>query len=412
MDCLKVLEIKKSKNRIDYQYECEGSWNNLLNLDERLFLEMEEDIENVPDSIAVIPLLVNILPIAWVYNLKIKVDAIDRNFFENLDKIKLGYINMYPQFSFLGKLEYDKIEDNKYDATNCGTLFSGGVDAYNTLLNHIDEKPELLTVWGADIKLDDVKGWERVKNNNQQASQKFNLKWFYVKSNFRTFIDINVLSKMVSSKIDGEWWHEFQHGIGILGLFAPLAFNHHYGNLYIASSMYKGMNIKYTCASDPTIDNNLKFACCNVFHDAFETNRQEKVKNICNYVKNNNIDDLKLRVCWQSSGGDNCSECEKCYRTILEILVLGYDPNKLGFAFSSEKRKVMMERLPKMDAVKENSYDFYRLAQNELLNNYSFDETPEDLKWLRDYKFKGKPNKFRKFLKKVKRKLKSILEKI
>ena len=176
--------------------------------------------------------------------------------------------------------------------------------------------------------------------------------------------------------------------------------------------MYKGMNIKYTCASDPTIDNNLKFACCNVFHDAFETNRQEKVKNICNYVKNNNIDDLKLRVCWQSSGGDNCSECEKCYRTILEILVLGYDPNKLGFAFSSEKRKVMMERLPKMDAVKENSYDFYRLAQNELLNNYSFDETPEDLKWLRDYKFKGKPNKFRKFLKKVKRKLKSILEKI
>ena len=69
-------------------------------------------------------------------------------------------MDMYPQINFLGKIHADKLENNSYSENNgAAAFFSGGVDAFNTLVNHAEEKPVLLTLWGADVKLDDVSGW-------------------------------------------------------------------------------------------------------------------------------------------------------------------------------------------------------------------------------------------------------------
>ncbi len=401
-----VTNILKKKNKIQYDYTISGKWEELLIQNEKMFVEFEENVENVPDSIAIIPLLVNVLPISWIYDITIKVNSIDKNFYKNIPMIKKGYIDMYPEFKFLGNLEYDDIENNTYKPLNCGSLFSGGVDAYNTLFLHIKEKPELLTVWGSDISLDDVKGWKIVKENNVNAAKRFNLKCSFIKSNFRTFINYSVLSEYVSSKIDGEWWHEFQHGIGILGLFAPLAYLHKYNKLYIASSLTKDMKEKYTCASYPTIDNNLKFGKCHVVHDAFEMNRQEKIKNICNYFDGNDIKKLPLRVCWESKGGENCCSCEKCYRTILGIIAEKKDPNVFGFKLTKEKRKEMMQKLPKMKKIKYNFHNYYADIQKEFTQNYEFKEVPEDLRWFMKFKFKDKEPRYLTLIAKIKEKFK------
>jgi len=53
---------------------------------------------------------------------------------------------MYPEFSFKGKINVKNIIKNTYSNDNSLVLFSGGVDAFQTLLSHIDEKPYLLTL--------------------------------------------------------------------------------------------------------------------------------------------------------------------------------------------------------------------------------------------------------------------------
>lgn len=45
------------------------------------------------------------------------------------------------------------------------TFFSGGVDAFSTLISHIDETPELFTLWGNDILYDNQSGWKNVEKH-------------------------------------------------------------------------------------------------------------------------------------------------------------------------------------------------------------------------------------------------------
>ena len=57
---------------------------------------------------------------------------------------------MYPQLSFGGNLVVDHIVENKNSANKSAAMFSGGVDAFNTLISHIVEKLKSI---GADIEL-------------------------------------------------------------------------------------------------------------------------------------------------------------------------------------------------------------------------------------------------------------------
>jgi hypothetical protein len=143
------------------------------------------------------------------------------------------------------------------------------------------------------------------------------------------------LTKLINKQIKGNWWHEFQHGIGIIGHAAPLAYIYNSEAVYIASTFTEKEKGKVTCASDPSIDNYVKLGGSRVLHDGYEFNRQNKIKNICDYINSKNFK-IALRVCWQSSGGKNCNHCEKCYRTILAILIEGYNPNDYGFFYDKK----------------------------------------------------------------------------
>lgn len=99
--------------------------------------------------------------------------------------------------------------------------------------------------------------------------------------------------------------------------------------MYIASS-HCPEDGHVRCASNPLIDNFVRYANCQVMHDGFECSRQDKVHNIVRYARENS-DYLPLHVCWETQIGTNCCKCEKCYRTIVGILVENGDPARLGF---------------------------------------------------------------------------------
>lgn len=411
-DCLIVREIIKKGNRIDYIYELNGKWKELLKEKEPMFIEYDFNIEDVPSSILVIPFLCNILPISWVFDLQIIVNELDKQFYECIPEVKNGYINMHPMIPMLGKLEVEKIEENTYEPKTVGALFSGGVDATNTMIQHINEKPILLTLWGSDIKLNDQTGWERVKKHHIDVAKEYGLDYSFVKTNFRTMLDEQALTSYVRQKVNGEWWHDFQHGIAILGHIAPIAYLKKMKTLYIASSHTEKTRKNICCASDPTIDNYVRYGSCRVIHDGYELSRQDKVHNICEFAENNKDKNIFLRVCWKSNGGENCCECEKCYRTIIEIIAEKKDPNDFGFNFTAEKRKKMMKEMPKIEYVKYNRAYFYSDAQDTFLKNYTEEETPPDLKWFRTFKIKNKKPKYRLFYEKYREKVKKMVKKI
>lgn len=392
-----IKDINVQKGKIEFESLFNGKWKDFL-LNSNFKIEYNFNLENIPYSILIIPFLCNILPISWVYNLKIEVDEIDKDFLKCIDDLKKGYGEMYPSLNFKGKLTYKKIINNDTKKSNSATLFSGGVDAYDTLFRNIKSNPLLITLWGADIDLLDLEGWNNVKSYNEKVADNLGLEFQYVKTNFRKFINYENVSKFVKKQVKDEWWHGFQHGIGILGHTAPIAYYYNLKYVYIASSFTADQWGKYTCASDPRIDNNLKFCGCKIIHDGYDYSRQDKIKNIVDYKLKNSIEKIPIRVCWSTSGGNNCCKCEKCTRTIAGILAENENPNDYGFYYNSE---VFQSNL-----IKYSKYNFrYIPIQKRTKENFDEKNVPIELKKFRKMKLYEKKPIYAKILGKINNKI-------
>lgn len=402
-----VKSVSVTKNRIDFDYEISGEWSKYFNKETKFFVEYTIDISQVPESIAIVPLLGNILPMAWLCDAEIIVPEVDSAFYNSIPEFKQGYIDMHKKMNFKGSLTAGKIVSNNYERQGVMALFSGGVDAFNTLVNHIDEKPVLITLQGSDVKLDDEKGWEIVSKHIKSVCEEFDLQSIAIKSNFRTFIKENVLDTLVKNSGDG-WWHGFQHGVGLITHTAPVAFTMKKNALYIASSFtiaQKGIS----CASDPTIDNYIRFGSTKVVHDGYEFNRQMKIENISEYRWKSGHK-IRLHVCWISRGGENCCCCEKCLRTIMGLYANGEDPRNYGFVYAdfSELCKYLNN----------NRYILYTATflenwspiQNGMHKHYRLKDVDPNLRWF----YKADLNHFNPypFGLRLKNKLRRILAKL
>ncbi|HIX19325.1 MAG TPA: hypothetical protein H9862_01830 [Candidatus Akkermansia intestinigallinarum] len=154
------------------------------------------------------------------------------------------------------------------------SFFSGGVDAFTTLIRHHEEKPILLTLRGSDIKLSDEAGWQVVHQHTLETAEQFNLpEPVFITSNFRTFLREGELTNLVKASGDN-YWHGYQCGIGLIGHAAPIGYARRLKTVYIASS--NTANVKVICASGPTIDNKVQWTPTSIVHDAYEWDRQQK----------------------------------------------------------------------------------------------------------------------------------------
>lgn len=414
MNKITITNTTINANRLTCSYNVEGEWEKYFKKDELFFAEYSQKIEGIPENVAVIPFLCNILPIAWIFDAEIILEEIDKAFYESIDEFKKGYIEMYPQIDFRGRINYKKLIDNRQeDANNSVAFFSGGVDAFNTLISHIDERPCLATVWGADITFEDEKGWELVSKHTVKTAEENGLDYILIKSSFRRFTNESALVNYVMERTGDGWWHGFQHGIGLLGHLAPLAYHNKIKTVYIASSFTAGDKGKVTCASDPSIDNYVRFCDCRVVHDGYEFNRQDKIQRICEYVKRTGKP-IQLRVCWESKGGSNCCFCEKCYRTLMGIIAEKEDPNNYGFNYNDDDFTKMMLDMRKRIQLRIKSR--YGCIQKKLRANYSIDQLDKRIRWFYrlDIEWEDKKSsmpffkaisKTRRFLGKIKKKL-------
>ena len=406
-----IEKIHITKNRIDYDYKVEGDWVEAFNLYEKFFVEYNFDLSSLPESIAIIPLFANLLPMVWVYDAQIIAPVCDKAFLDSIPFIKKGYEDMYPMMELKGEVIVEKTEENHYVKDGgTGAFFSGGVDAFNTLVCHNEENPTLITLWGSDIKHDDTKGWEKVLNHLKTTAEEFDTDFVTVKSSFRLFSNEGVLSNAVKNSGDG-WWHGFHHGLGIISHGAPIAYLKEKSTLYIASSFHISQKGQYTCASDPTIDNFIRFADAKIVHDGYEQTRQDKVENITNFSKANGKR-IPLRVCWESSGGGNCCKCEKCFRTIMGIYAQGFNPNDFGFDYTKDEFKTLAKNMHYSSHSQLGELR-YGPIQRAMQKNLRKKDLPKEIRWF----YSIKPSKigqhpYLSFAKKAKTKMKRILRRL
>lgn len=280
------------------------------------------------------------MPIVWLTDSTLVVPELDDDFLRSIPRFKQGYIDMYPRMRFGGRIVCASAVRYRSGGASAAAdtdsraalLFSGGVDAFASLIAHMDERPELVTLHGADIGLSDTEGWERVRSHTEQTAHRYGLGCRFVHTDFRTFIDERALNALVRDSGE-KYWYGFQSGIGIIGHYAPIAYAAGTELLYIASSVNAADNGSEPCASDLSIDGQVRFCGCRVIHDGYEFTRQDKVRRIVEYSRAGGSA-VNLRVCWQSTGGGNCCRCEKCYRTMFELFAEGADPRDYGLLYT------------------------------------------------------------------------------
>ncbi len=379
---LNKVEVKG--NIINYKYTIEGEWKKYFNKRSEYSLEYTESIDDTPISIACIPFVVNILPMTWIFDAELVLNEIDKEFYESIKEFKNGYIKMYPMIKFKGKIVYKQLINNSYDTTDqVACFYSGGLDATSTLVTHYEEKPLLINIQGSDIDLRYTKVLEELKNFLTDIANNLELKIVFIKSEFRALINERKVNNYIKPIAKENYWFGFQHGIAIIGHAAPLAYKYKIKNIYIASSYTKGDIV--TCASDPTIDNFVKLSSTKIIHDGYEFNRNDKSDNIGKFISKTNKK-IKLRVCLDDYRVNNCCNCEKCYRTILDFASRGYDPKLIGFELDEKFYKKLERNFKYKTYCTTHSILFWKNIQNEF-KKHSELKNDQRFKWIYDFNF-------------------------
>lgn len=336
---IKVDNIKVNKNIVQIFFSVSDNLKIFFHKDLKFEVDYYEEIEEVPNSILVIPFVSNVIPIIWLTDSELIVKELDKNYYNSLAKTKKAFADMYKKDIFKGSVKVGKLIENKSKKKNnsVSVFSSGGIDSTYSLIKLFKQKkkPLLITVWGTDVWDYNADGWYSLQNYAKKIGKKFKLKNLFIKTNFRSFIYEHVLTEsLLKGKIDDSWWRGIQHGIGLLGHVAPFAYKYGISNHHIPATLNKDNN-SATCGSFPTIDESVKFMTTKITHSGYEYSRIKKVEQIVKYFKNEPLD---LRVCFRDKGRElNCCKCEKCYLTIMELIVLKANPNDWGLIISDEK---------------------------------------------------------------------------
>ncbi|MCW4044519.1 MAG: hypothetical protein NWE94_03265 [Candidatus Bathyarchaeota archaeon] len=334
MDRLIVKSVKVTNKLLEIEFDCTGKTKRFFSSN-RFFAEYSICIDDVPETILLIPFLSTVCPVAWANQADVYVETMDKTFLQSLEKVRLALQNFYPLITFRGKILSNKSADTLPVRIHKGSmsLFSGGVDSLATFIRHEAENPVLVAVHGSDVHVNDFEGWRRATTYFADFLKTTGATFRTIRSNFHSLVD-ELMIKTFYKKLDGRWWRRVMHGLAYLGLCAPLTYLDEIGTIYIASTFTKEFHKPW--GSCPEIDNNVAWTGTKCVHDGFGLSRQQKLQVIAEYVRHK-CPNLPIRVCGWRGKGANCSmgKCEKCGRTIIGLELVGLDPNNHGFRITS-----------------------------------------------------------------------------
>ncbi|NGM71250.1 hypothetical protein G6M89_19960 [Natronolimnobius sp. AArcel1] len=296
----------------------------------------DRSIEDVPESVLVIPVLANVCPVAWANGADVYVDDVDATFARALEDVKASLLEMY-DFLEGGTLYAKETTESEpperaTDASDSALLFTGGVDSTSSYVRHREESPTLVSIRGWTISPGDSgeTDWQHLQNRVSGFADERDLETAFIETNTLEALDHAMLLAHYKRFVDGAWYSSVGHGLGLLGLCAPMAYARGIEDLYVAATHWDGIDLEW--GSRPDIDDYVRWSGTRCHHDAYELTRQERLDAIADYVETD-APDLQLQTCNVRMDG-NCGECEKCYRTAVGLRLSGLEPSDHGYDFS------------------------------------------------------------------------------
>jgi hypothetical protein len=191
-----------------------------------------------------------------------------------------------------------------------GSMFSGGVDSWYTVLrNRLDADAgwvprieSLLLAWGADIHLGRTDAFQALRERLGKVAKELSCELVVMATNLR------------QTRWGSTDWAHLSHGC----LFTALAHaSGAFKRIQIPSSVTytNGRGWGSHFATDPLLSSR----STRVIYDAAEINRIHKVE----LVSTSELALRNLRVCWRSGTDQNCGRCMKCLRTLIALELYG-----------------------------------------------------------------------------------------
>lgn len=375
-------------NRCEYEFDYPKEFEQYVaDPKQKLFFELPEsyDIKSVPQGILTIPFVGSILCVSMLMGIGIKVPDIDRTFYECIPDIKASFKKMFPYVDFCFEVLSDTVTDCRYPTREAPSLFfTGGVDATSALIEKIEEKPLLINIWGGDMLLTDTTGRTALEKYISTLTTQIGNEYIIMKSNCRRFFNERIiedrLKTIIKPEHDHGWWASIAHILSMTSTIAPILYLRNIGLHYIGSSY--SVNSDGFDANNLEMVNSIKIASCSFELLDANLERGDKIKKVVEYCQLNKLK-VEFKVCWYAKASENCSHCEKCYRTIAETLCNHADPNDFGFRID-EKGYKQMHKFVKNNYV---NPAFWEATRTIYLKEKDYWMSDKNISWLLDIDF-------------------------
>ncbi len=358
------------------------------------FAQYDEDIDltKLDYSIQIMPCIMNLVSLIWISGREYYIESMDEELYHSLETVKEVFRRMCKRTHWNGHLIPRKLVKNTFTPVpdskeRMALLFSGGLDSTASSLFHKEKKQLLVTVWGHwDLPLHDKKLWAIRKSQLEDFGRQYGHENSFIKSNYYSFLNRKVLDHL-SSEITS--WRIFTvEGIGWAGLVAPVMLLRGYPVLRHGSTITWDYN--YPAAANPFIDDNIKFSGVQLKHDLFDMNRLEKCEFIANLCKKEGLPHPFIRVCEEKIVG-NCCHCQKCIRTMIELVIIGEDPKNYGFKKDPESILRKSQQFMQHHSTGSTTVWHFMHMQKKLQEKLKKGHTiPENLKWILSINLKKK----------------------
>ena len=323
------------------------------------FIEYDRDISDAPESIRTVPFAAVMAPIAQATGAELILPSLDEEFAKSLDRCGEYFKKWFSKkWLFTSRLDAPLVR-NEFTPDRYAMLFSGGLDSLATYIRHKDKQPLLFTVLGADIPLSHNTFIQLCKEKLEDFARKENVSIRYIRTDVREMLDSESLKRYA-----GNWYGDVAHGLMLSSLIAPATYDT-VKSLMLASCSHRP-NCRYTCGSQKELIQEISWGGTSVENDNHELNRCEKIRT---YLKQDPRYYSYIRVCWMQFQSLNCSRCEKCLRTICELLMNNIDPARCNFIIDADTLPQLKKRMLKEYYFffrGESALDFWRTIQEDI----------------------------------------------
>jgi hypothetical protein len=306
--------------------------------------------------------------------------SLSLEFYNNISHIMDLLSSWEPHFKKINVI-YNNLTSDTFSSKGSSCFFSLGVDSFYTYLKHKNTPNPInnfIFVHGFDIALENMVFFSETLKKIDELAEKESLNIFSVETNLRKFTDRYL-----------EW--DWEHGGAMAAVSMFLRAN--FSRTYFAgsdSSTQRGRIIPY--GTHPDLDPLWQTETFKVIHDGNESTRLQKIQNV---VSKSELALDYLRVCNQNLKDKyNCSKCEKCIRTMIDLQIT----ESLPFA-KTFKKDIPFDKLIRIDNSHFETQIYFEDSLNELKKLGKYPELQDAIEL--SLKRSANPSKINAFIKQL-----------